>query len=156
MTDALFDDPDYSERCVYHFRHFLFALDYDSSSAWNHRAAEAAHLQGLFWPMADQIFAETPVYEESKLFEMAADAGCDMDQFYADYDGGPDGGEVWAQIVEDTNVGQEAVVFGTPFIFVNGVMVYPWSNLQDVLDCLLGYSVYIPPDAGVDGGSDGG
>jgi protein-disulfide isomerase len=156
VVDALFDDPAYSERCVYHFRHFVFSLDYDSSSAWNHRAAEAAHLQGLFWPMAEEIFADAPIYEEELLFAKAESVGLDMDQFYADYGGGPDGGVVWAQIVEDTAAGGEAGVFGTPFIFVNGVMVFPWSSLQEVLDCLLGYSVYVPPDAGVDGGGDAG
>jgi len=152
VYDELFDDPAYSERCVYHFRHFMFDLDPTSYTAWNHRAAEAAHLQGLFWPMADEIFADAPISDEATLFAKAEAIGCDMDQFYADYDGGPDGGEVWAQVVEDTTVGQEAVVFGTPFVFVNGIMVYPWTHLKEVLDCLLGYTVYVPPDAGPDGG----
>jgi 2-hydroxychromene-2-carboxylate isomerase len=102
--------------------------------------------------MADEIYEDIPITDETKLFDKAEDAGCDMDQFYEDYDSGV----VWDRIVDDTNEGLEAVVFGTPFIFVNGVMVYPWSGLQDVLDCLLGYSVYVPPDAGVDGGDDAG
>ena len=152
MVDSLFESPDYSERCVYHFRHFLYGLDPTGYPAWNHRAAEAARLQGLFWEMADAIFADAPISDEATLFAKAEAVGCDMDEFYADYDGGPDGGQVWSRIVDDTNTGLDAGVFGTPILFVNGVMVYPWSKLPEVLDCLLGYSVYVPPDAGADGG----
>jgi hypothetical protein len=31
-------------------------------------------------------------------------------------------------------------------------MISYWPAITDILDCLLGYSVYVPPDGGVDGG----
>jgi protein-disulfide isomerase len=149
VYDSIFDQPQYATRAVYYFRHFPFVLDPYDATGQSHRAAEAAYLQDLFWEMADSIFDDSPIYDEALLLAKAEEVGCDMDQFIEDYDAGV----VWDQIVEDRAVGSEAGVFGTPTVFVNGIMVYPWTKLQDVLDCLLGYSVYVPPDAGVDGGS---
>jgi hypothetical protein len=148
LLQELFADPAYSERAVYYFRHYSFSLDETSIACQDHMAARAAQLQEQFWAVHDGLFEEFPVTDEDVLMDIVGDAGLDMGQFDIDF-ASP---EVYDFIVDEKAVGQDAGVTGTPRIFVNGIMVPYWPALPDVLDCLLGYSVYVPPDAGTDGG----
>ena len=43
-------------------------------------------------------------------------------------------------VLADKLEAQDAGVSGTPSVFVDGRKVSPWVNLQQVLDCLLGYA----------------
>jgi hypothetical protein len=146
--DELFSDPAYSERAVYYFRHYSFSLDSSSIACKNHLAARAAQLQDKFWEVHDALFDNYPVVDEADLLALVEDAGCDMEQFYEDYDAG----STYDYVADEKAEGQDAGISGTPSIFVNGIKVPYWPALQDVLDCLLGYTIYVPPDAGTDGG----
>jgi 2-hydroxychromene-2-carboxylate isomerase len=74
--------------------------------------------------------------DETELLGYAESAGLDMDQFDLDYasDESLDG------VLADREAGLAAGVTGTPSIYVDGRKVTPWRNLQNVLDCMLGYA----------------
>jgi hypothetical protein len=148
LLDDLFADPAYSDRAVYYFRHYSFSLDETSIACQNHMATRAGQLQDKFWEIHDALFDNYPVTDEDELLGYVEDAGCDMEQFYEDYDAG----STYDFIVDEKAEGQDAGISSTPSIFVNGIKVPYWPALQDVLDCLLGYTVYVPPDGGTDGG----
>jgi len=148
LLEELFSDPAYADRVVYYFRHFSFSLDDSSIACKNHMAARAAQLQDKFWEVHDALYDNFPITDEAELLALVEDAGCDMDQFYEDFDAG----STYDFVVDEKAAGQDAGITGTPSIFVNGIKVPYWPALQDVLDCLLGYTVYIPPDAGADAG----
>jgi hypothetical protein len=137
MVIDLLADPDYGDRSGYFFRNYVYDMNPPSIGCTAHRAAWAAHQQGLFWPMHDGIFGsgEASLTEE-ELASIAASVGCDMEQFDLDY--------VAAATLEalqaDKDQGQDAGVSGTPSIFVDGVKIAPWDALPLVLDCLLGYA----------------
>ncbi|MBW2276086.1 MAG: DsbA family protein [Deltaproteobacteria bacterium] len=146
--EELFADAAYSDRSVYYFRNYTFSTDASSIACKNHLAVRAAQLQGKFWEVHDALYDEFPVTDEDVLLDLVEDAGCDMEQFAEDFDAG----STYDFIIDEKAEGQDAGITGTPSIFVNGIKVPYWPALQDVLDCLLGYSVYVPPDAGADGG----
>lgn len=136
MIADLLDDPAYGDHCAYYFRNYVYDLFPPSSGCTAHRTAWAAHQQGLFWEVHDALFAtEEVVLTEEELFDLAADAGCEMDQFAADYEAP----ETLALLTFDKEQGQDAGVSGTPSLFVDGKRISPWDSLPIVLDCLLGY-----------------
>jgi protein-disulfide isomerase len=137
MIRDLLDDSDYGDRCAYRFRNYVYDMTPPSFGCTAHRAAWAAHQQGLFWEVHDGIFdSGEVVLAEGDLFDLAAAAGCDMELFAADYDAPA----TLEQLAFDKAQGQDAGVDGTPTIFVDGKKVYPWDALPQVLDCLLGYA----------------
>jgi len=138
LVRELLDDPAYGDHCAYYFRHYVYDLFPPSSGCTAHRAGWAAHQQGLFWEFHDRIFAtEEAVLTEEELFDLAADAGCEMTGFAAEYD---DLEANIPQLTFDKEQGQDAGVSGTPSIFVDGKRISPWDSLPIVLDCLLGYT----------------
>lgn len=90
-----------------------------------HRLAEpaalaglAAHLQGKFWPMHDQLFGGGKL--EPRLIEEAArKVGLDMERFHRDLNDQ----EVRQRLARDLYDAQEAGVNSTPTILVNGRVV---------------------------------
>jgi protein-disulfide isomerase len=80
------------------------------------RAAEAAGLQGRFWPMHDLIFENQQFLEDEHLFRCARLVGCDLDKFAQDIDSE----EVAEKIRSDLPSGARSGVNGTPTFFING------------------------------------
>jgi len=136
VLEELFADPLYADHAVYYFRHFPFSTDPAAIAVKDHRAAEAAHMQGAFFAMHDALYAAFPVTDEETLLGLAVTAGLDADQFEIDYAADAS----LARVLADRQAGLAAGVGGTPTIFVDGRKVYPWPVLPDVLDCLLGYA----------------
>jgi protein-disulfide isomerase len=71
-----------------------------------------------------------------------------MDQFDVDYASEAS----LDRVLADRAAGIAAGVTGTPSIFVDGRKLstpLSWTMLPDVLDCLLGYAPWDPPDGGV-------
>lgn len=84
-------------------------------------AAEAAHEQGKFWEMHDQIFAHQDALEDKDLMSYAQTIGLDMGKFRASYDAKK--GE--ASVEADRKDGDKIGIKGTPAIFVSGREVTP-------------------------------
>jgi protein-disulfide isomerase len=93
------------------------------------RAAEAAGLQGKFWPMHDIIYENQKewkdVFDVRPVFEgYATKVGLDLDGFRGDLSSS----KVQDRITEDGKRGRSLNVKGTPTVFLNGREV-PFESL---------------------------
>ena len=79
-------------------------------------AAAAAHEQGKFWAMHDQIFAHQEALTDADLRSYAEKAGLDLKKFDAAY--AARSGQ--AQVDADRADGEKLQIGGTPAVFVNG------------------------------------
>lgn len=79
-------------------------------------AAEAAHEQGKFWEMHDQIFANPDAMEDDDFVAYAERIGLDVPKFRASYEGKK--GE--ARVDADRKDGETLDIRGTPAVYVNG------------------------------------
>lgn len=79
-------------------------------------AAEAAALQGKFWPMHDFIYEHQESLEPGILPAWAQEMGLDLEKFGAAIRGG----EVDKRIKEDRRSGIASGVNGTPSFYING------------------------------------
>jgi protein-disulfide isomerase len=80
------------------------------------QAAEAAGLQGRFWPMHDLLFEHQDSLEDEHLFDYARLIGCEPDRFAEDIDSDP----VVEKVRSDFLSGARSGVNGTPTFFING------------------------------------
>ena len=93
-------------------------------------AAEAAGIQGKFWPMHDLIYERQKdwkgLFDVRPVFEAyAKEVGLDVERYKRDI-----GGDLVAQrIFQDGKRGHSLGVKGTPTVFINGREV-PFENLQ--------------------------
>jgi protein-disulfide isomerase len=110
------------------FRHFPVRSSHPR--AWPAAcAAEAAALQGAFWPMHDSLFADPGRLEDPHLWARAEALGLDVERFDADRRS-PD---VAARVKASFRAGVRAGVATTPTAFVDGV-AYPAREVWSVLD----------------------
>jgi len=79
------------------------------------RAAWAAHLQGKFWPMHDQLFAHQDKLEDADLEGYAKAAGCDLGKWKAAFTAAPTA----KRVADDYAFGEKIGVEGTPSIYVD-------------------------------------
>ncbi|MGH3587645.1 MAG: DsbA family protein, partial [Pseudonocardia sp.] len=80
-------------------------------------ASEAAHRQGRFWEMHDQLFSHQSRLEPDDLREHAAVIGLDLERFDADM-----GDEaLHARVREDEDSALASGARGTPTFFLDGV-----------------------------------
>ncbi len=101
------------------------------------KASMAAHQQGKFWEMHDQIF-KLPgnKLSEEGLREVAKSIGLDMKA----YDEAVKSPKVTAQVNKDVKDGDSAGVRGTPVLFINGRMLQgdrSPEGMQRVIDGML-------------------
>jgi protein-disulfide isomerase len=80
------------------------------------RAAIAAQVQGKFWEMHHQLFANGAHLEESDLQAYAKAIGLDLERFRSDMQSGA----TKARIDADRKLADALGVTGTPTIFING------------------------------------
>ena len=100
------------------FRHFPVPTKHPR--AWAAAAAaEAAHLQGAFWPMHDALFADQGRLEDPHLWARAERLGLDVDRF--DSDRRSDA--VRARVEEDFRSGIRGGAAATPTVFRDGAPV---------------------------------
>jgi protein-disulfide isomerase len=81
-------------------------------------AAEAAALQGAFWPMHDSLFADQAHLEDPHLWARAETLGLDLVRFDSDRRDP----EVAARVRASLRGGIRAGVATTPTLFVDGVL----------------------------------
>ncbi len=123
-------DFDRRLRVVFH----NFPLDMHAHAAEAARAAEAAGLQGKFWPMHDLLFAKQEAWSKEKdvasvFRDYAKELGLDLDRFASDYAGA----EVRMRIGADQARGKSLGVESTPTLFVNGQALPPTSLNEGAL-----------------------
>jgi protein-disulfide isomerase len=99
-------------------------------------AALAAHRQGLFWPMADRIFAHPAKLSDPHLEQWAKQLGLDMARFAADrVDPALD-----VQIDREAKAAELLKAGGTPSFFINGKLLQgaqPVEVFQAEIDAAL-------------------
>jgi peroxiredoxin/protein-disulfide isomerase len=81
------------------------------------RAAEAAALQGSFWPMHDRLFENQRELGDSLVMNHAKHLDLDVEKLRRDMEGA----EVKERVREDFSGGVRSGVNGTPSFFINGV-----------------------------------
>ena len=100
-------------------------------------AAEAAALQGKFWPMHDRLFERQNALEQRDLTGYARELELDVKRFEADMRSPA----VVKRVKEDEVGGLRSGVIGTPTFFVNGVHFRDkpdFESLSAAIDALLG------------------
>ena len=98
------------------FRHFPVRASHPRAHAAA-CAAEAAALQGAFWPFHDALFGDQGRLEDPHLWERARRLGLDVDRFDADRRSPA----VAARVRDDFRGGIRDGVATTPTLFVDGV-----------------------------------
>lgn len=93
-----------------------FPLDSHSQAALAARASLAAHQQGKFWPLHDQMYANSRAINRQMILNWAQGAGLDMLKFMAAFDSPA----TKAAVDRDLNEGLKAGVEATPTVFING------------------------------------
>jgi protein-disulfide isomerase len=97
------------------FRHFPVVSKHPLARVLAH-AAEAAALQGAFWPMHDSLFSDQGHLDQPHVWERVRRLGLDLDRFEADRRS-----EAIAERVQrDFRSAVRAGVTTTPTLFVHG------------------------------------
>jgi protein-disulfide isomerase len=109
------------------FRHFPVRTSHPRAHAAAY-AAEAAALQGAFWPMHDALFADQGRLEDPHLWARAERLGLDVERF----DAGRRSEAVVNRVRASFRAGVRAGVATTPTVFVDGV-AYPGRTALDAL-----------------------
>jgi len=96
-------------------------------------AAEAARVQGRFWPMHDKLFADQQALSEASYSKYAQELGLRMDRFRSDV------AKPWvaARIAEDQKLAASVGATGTPTLYLNCrkmVGAQPFESLKAVID----------------------
>jgi protein-disulfide isomerase len=97
------------------FRHFPVVSKHPRARVLAH-AAEAAALQGAFWPMHDSLFADQGHLDQPHLWARARELELDVDRF--EFDRRSDA--VAERVQRDFRSGVRAGVVTTPTLFVEG------------------------------------
>lgn len=95
------------------FKHF--PLSYHPQAINAAKAAEAARLQGKFWPMHDQLFAQSEGLIDESYNKIAAEIGLDVERFASDMAKDTTRYRVAADRAEGEHLG----IDGTPYIIIN-------------------------------------
>jgi NhaA family Na+:H+ antiporter len=135
---------DYGDRVRFVFREYPLINVHPHALRAAH-AAEAAGMQGKFWEMHRELFADQQAWSKSQdptpLFEnYARRAGLDLDRFRRDL-GSP---ETDARVVADRERAKSVGVESTPTFYVNGRKMLPSETtakgLREEIDRVLGGS----------------
>lgn len=113
-----------------------FPLDFHAHAAPAALWAQAAHRQGLFWPMHDQLFARQRSLGDDAFAEAAGAAGLDAVVARRDL-ADP---RLMAHVQADAQAMQALGVRGTPMTFINGVQLggaQPLEKFQAAVDAAL-------------------
>jgi protein-disulfide isomerase len=100
------------------------------------RAAEAAAVQGQYWPMHHMLFERQDTLEFEDLIEFAAELGLDVQQFIHD----TEEGTCFEKIEDDIRSGTKSGVESTPTFFLNGVRYdgeWDIENLSNEIEKIL-------------------
>lgn len=114
------------------YRHF--PLPQHKLSPKAAQAAEAAALQGRFWPFKERLFAGQEKLNESSFENIAAEIGLDATRFKKDMESV----EVREKVETDLNDARRLNLDGTPSFFLNGKkLVLTSGNFVELVESLL-------------------
>jgi protein-disulfide isomerase len=99
----------------YAFRHFPLTRIHPHALAAAH-LAEAAALQGRFWPLHELLFGHQQALEDADLWGYADQLGLDRQRLGVDLDSR----RVWQRVQADADSALESGAQGTPTLFING------------------------------------
>jgi protein-disulfide isomerase len=124
-------EAEYGDQVRFVFHHFPLAKVHKNALAAAH-AAEAARMQGKFWPMHDRLYANQNAWKDMPdprvaFIAYARDLGMDATRFVSDMESG----RVDQIVQADLQRGQSAGVTGTPTVFIEGYMLkYEATNYE--------------------------
>jgi protein-disulfide isomerase len=98
------------------FRNFPISQTHPLASSAA-RAAEAAALQGKFWPMHDALYENQSSLSEDKIRVLAQDLGLDPDRFESDWQ---ERESIEQRVQQDFMSGVRSGMNGTPGFYING------------------------------------
>lgn len=102
-------------RLQFAFRHFPLRRVHPLAQGAA-EAAEAAAVQGAFWPMHDRLYEARGRLERPDLLRHAADLGLDAEPFAEQLEAGLHA----PRVQRDVDSGEASGVIGTPGFFTNG------------------------------------
>jgi protein-disulfide isomerase len=105
------------------FRHFALRAKHPRALPLAH-AAEAAALQGAFWPFHDALYADQGRLDDPHLWARARAAGLDIDRFDQDRRGVP----VAQRVARDVADAVRAGIVETPTLVVDGEL-HPGASM---------------------------
>ena len=117
------------------FQEYFQAIPGDLGAA--HAAAEAAKLQGKFWPMHDKLFEGQRLLSDAQYEAWAGEIGLDVERFKKD----AASAAVKKQVDEDLGEAKKLGVTGTPAFFINGRFLsgaQPFDSFKRMVDRELG------------------
>jgi protein-disulfide isomerase len=95
-------------------------------------AAEAAAIQGRFWPMHDMLFTHSQELGNGYLVEYADNLGLDISQFLQDISK-----QVHVDRVnQDLESGHKSAVTAAPALFINGVRYTDRWNVKQLMSAI--------------------
>jgi protein-disulfide isomerase len=95
-------------------------------------AAEAAAIQGRFWPMHDMLFTHSQELGNGYLVEYANNLGLDISQFLQDISK-----QVHVDRVnQDLESGHKSAVTAAPALFINGVRYTDRWNVKQLMSAI--------------------
>jgi protein-disulfide isomerase len=92
-------------------------------------AALAAHAQGKFWPMHDELFANQTSLDREHLRAFATKIGLDVDRF----DQALDAGSERARVQSDIELAKKLGVTGVPTLVVGDELVVGARPLEELV-----------------------
>jgi predicted DsbA family dithiol-disulfide isomerase len=100
------------------------------------RAGVAAHNQGKFWMMHDQLFANSRNLGSAKILGIAQQIGLNMTRFRTDLNSAATIAKVEADKTEAARLG----IRGTPNFVINGTKItgaQPFARFKEVIEAAL-------------------
>jgi len=126
-------DQKYGDKIQWQFKHFPLNDIHPLAQS----AAEAAHCaeeQGKFWDYHDALFSIAPNFDEPGFLALAVKTSiANLDSFKACLDSR----KYKASVEQDTALGQQVGVDGTPMFFINGVSLSgaaPLADFEKIID----------------------
>jgi len=116
------------DRVRFSFRHFPIVAEHPNAERAA-RTAEAADLQGRFWPMHEQLMRWAGPLEDEALAACAEAAGLSLDRLWADVERP----EVARRVERDIELGRGDGVRGTPWYLLDGARAGPLAAIAKQL-----------------------
>lgn len=124
-------EDEYGDQVSFVFKHLPLRIHPQAIHA--HQASEAAHAQGKFWEMKEEIFAAGRSAGPAQFEQIAAELDLDVDKYKGDVASAETKSRIDGDTAEATTLG----VTGTPSFFINGRFLsgaQPFESFKRLID----------------------